>query len=115
MDKIVSKIVGLGVPGLVLFVAIATSGLAGGAAIVAALAALGGPLGMIGGIGLLGLLVLISNALSEYGFEAIFKAVVRDMKEKGMGKQEVINKIKSYPISKKLKLVLVDYINQYWD
>jgi len=114
MDKIISKIVGLGVPGLVLLVAISTSGLAGGAAIVAALATLGGPLGMIGGIGLLGVLVLISKGLSEYGFEAIFKGVIKKMKEDGMTKEEVIAKVKGYPISKKLKLVLLDYINQYW-
>ena len=115
MDKLIAKIVALGVPGLILLIVISTSGLAGGAAIVAALATLGGPLGMIGGIGLLGLLVLISNGISEYGFEAIFKGVIKGMKEKGMTKEEVIAKVKSYPISKKLKLTLIDYIEQYWD
>ena len=49
MDKIVQKVAALGVPGLVLVVAISATGLAGGAAITAALAALG-PGGMIGGI-----------------------------------------------------------------
>lgn len=39
MDKIVSKIAALGVPGLVLTVAIGATGLAGGAAITTALAA----------------------------------------------------------------------------
>jgi hypothetical protein len=115
MDKIISKIVGLGVPGLILLVVISTSGLAGGAAIVAALAFLGGPLGMLGGIGLLGLLVLISKGLSEYGFEAIFKGVIMKMKEEGKTKEDIISKIRSYPISKQLKLSLLDYINQYWD
>lgn len=46
MDKIVSKIAALGVPGLVLTVAIGATGLAGGAAITTALAAIG-PGGMI--------------------------------------------------------------------
>ena len=115
MDKIVSKIVALGIPGLILLVAISTSGLVGGAAIVTALATLGGPFGMLGGIALLGLTVLISKAISEYGFEAIFKGVIRDMKEKGSTKEEIIKKIESYPISKKLKLVLKDFLNQYWD
>lgn len=114
MEKVVSKIVALGIPGLILLVAIATSGVAGGAAIVAALAFLGGPFGMLGGIALLGLLVLISNAISEYGFEAIFKAVIRNMKEKGMTKEGILKKIESYPISKKLKLTLKDYLSQYW-
>jgi len=42
LDKIAEKIAALGIPGLILVIAIATSGLAGGAAIVAALATLGG-------------------------------------------------------------------------
>lgn len=48
MDKIVSKIVGLGVPGLVLFVALSATGYAGAAAITTALAAIG-PFGILGG------------------------------------------------------------------
>jgi len=48
MDKIVSKIAALGVPGLVLLVAISATGLYGAAAITTALAALG-PFGMVGG------------------------------------------------------------------
>ena len=114
VDKIVSKIVALGIPGLILLVAIGTSGLAGGAAISATLATLGGPLGMLGGIALLGLMVLIFNGISEYGFEAILKSVVRGMKEKGATKEETLKKIEDYPISKKLKLILKDYLNQYW-
>lgn len=41
MDKLVSKIAALGIPGLVLVTAIGATGLAGGAAITTALAALG--------------------------------------------------------------------------
>ena len=41
LDEVVKKIVGLGVPGLMLFLAINATGLAGAAAITAALAALG--------------------------------------------------------------------------
>ncbi|MFC1604405.1 hypothetical protein ACFL5F_05185 [Planctomycetota bacterium] len=73
LDKVVTKIVALGVPGLVLLVAMAASGWAGGAAIVTALAILGGPLGMLGGIFVLGVLVLISNALAKYGFRKFLK------------------------------------------
>jgi hypothetical protein len=103
MDKVVSKIAGLGVPGLVLLVAIAVSGLAGGAAIVAALAMLGGPLGMLGGIAALGILVLISNGLTKYGFDRIFQAVVKKLIEKGETKKSILEKIDNYLISKDLK------------
>ena len=48
MDKLVSKIAALGIPGLVLVTAIGATGLAGGAAITTALAALG-PGGILGG------------------------------------------------------------------
>jgi hypothetical protein len=40
-DKLIARLVALGIPGLVLVVAIAFTGLSGGAAIVAALAMLG--------------------------------------------------------------------------
>ena len=57
-DKLIARLVALGIPALVLIAAIASTGLAGGAAIVAALAMLGGPFGMMGGV-----LVLISAVL----------------------------------------------------
>ena len=41
LEKIVSKVAALGVPGLILLIAIAATGLTGAAAITAALAALG--------------------------------------------------------------------------
>jgi len=104
LDKVVTKIVALGVPGLVLLVAMAASGWAGGAAIVTALATLGGPAGMLGGLVVLGILVLISNALAKYGFRKIFEASVRKFEEKGMSREEIIKKVEAYPISKELKL-----------
>ena len=74
MDKIVSKIAALGVPGLVLTVAIGATGLAGGAAITTALAAIG-PGGMIGGLVTLGVIGLISEGISKYGVDAIFSGI----------------------------------------
>ena len=115
LDKLVARIVGLGVPGLVLLIAVIVAGPFGGAAIVAALAALGGPAGMIGGIFLLGLLVLIGQAIAEYGAEAVFVSVVRGLKEKGHTKSEVLKKIDSYPISLSLKLKLRDYVEKFWN
>lgn len=111
-DWIVEKIVALGVPGLVLLVAVTVSGYAGGAAIVSALASLGGPVGMIGGIGLLLLLVLISHGLAKYGFEKIFKGVVQKLRDKkGLSKKEILDKIESYPITKSLKLTLKELLS----
>jgi len=111
MDKLVSKIAALGVPGLILLVAMSVSGFAGAAALTAALAALGGPLGMLGGIAVLGVLVLISNGLSKYGFEKIYEAVVNKLIEKGETKKSIKTKINSYPISNGLKRKLRELLD----
>ena len=113
MDKIVAKIVALGVPGLVLLLAVSISGYAGAAAITTALAAFGGPFGMIGGIGVFGLSALILNGLSEYGFESIFTNVLLELEKNGHTKEEIIRKIENYPISKSLKLKLKDKFKRY--
>lgn len=102
MDKIVAKIAALGVPGLVLVIAIGATGLAGGAAITAALAALG-PGGMIGGIATLGVLGLISEGIAKYGMDAIFSAVVIELYKRGETKESILNIIQKYPVSKDLK------------
>ena len=109
MDKIVSKIAALGVPGLVLTVAIGATGLAGGAAITTALAAIG-PGGMIGGLVTLGVIGLISEGISKYGVDAIFSAVVKELYRRGETKEQLKQKIKRYPISKDLKRKLNEYI-----
>lgn len=111
MDKVVSKLVGLGVPGLVLLVAIAMSGVAGGAAIVAALAALGGPFGMLGGVALLGTMTLVSDAIAKHGLDEIFRRVVDGLREKGHSKREIREKVSSYPISEDLKQKLYVYLD----
>ena len=103
LNILVSKLASLGVPGLVLVFAMSLTGWAGAAAITTALAALGGPLGMLGGIALLGLLMMLSNGLSEYGFEAVYKGVVKRLHEQGIDNAEIVAKIDSYPISRSLK------------
>lgn len=107
MDKIVSKIAALGVPGLVLTVAIGATGLAGGAAITAI-----GPGGMIGGLVTLGVIGLISEGISKYGVDAIFSAVVKELYRRGETKEQLKQKIKRYPISKDLKRKLNEYIER---
>lgn len=103
MDKVVQKLVALGVPGLVLLVVIATTGLAGGAALAAALAALGGPFGMLGGLATLGVLALVSDAVAEYGMPKIFKAVVIGLEKKGYTREEIREKVRGYPITDSFK------------
>jgi hypothetical protein rflaF_02228 len=114
MDKIVSKIVALGVPGLVLLLAIGATGYVGAAAITTALCTIG-PFGMIGGIVTLGLIGLISQAISEYGFEKIFVQVVKELVKKGETKESILTKINSYKISKYLKLKLKEELEENWN
>lgn len=113
MEKLVSKIAALGVPGLVLLMAIHATGLAGGAAIVTALAALG-PGGIIGGIATLGMIGLISQGLSEFGMEAIFSAVVKELVYRGETKESIFEKINGYPVSKSLKRKLKEELDFYF-
>ena len=109
MDKIVQKVAALGVPGLILVVAISATGLAGAAAITAALAALG-PGGIIGGIITLGVIGLVSEGIAKYGFETIFEAVVKALYARGETKESILKKIDKYPVSKDLKRKLTESI-----
>lgn len=111
MDKIVGKVAALGVPGLILIVAIGATGLAGGAAITTALAALG-PGGMIGGIATLGVIGLLSEGIAEFGFDAIFDAVVKELYKRGETKEVILKKIEKYPVSKDLKRKLRESLHK---
>ena len=82
MDEAVRKIAALGLPGVVLLIAMATTGFTGPAAITAALAMLG-PGGMIGGIIFLGVIGIAADALSKFGLEALLVGVYKDRHEKG--------------------------------
>ena len=113
MDKIVSRIVALGVPGLVLFVALSATSYAGAAAITTALAAIG-PFGILGGIASLGIIALFSQAITEYGFQAIYVQVIKELIKKGETKESILAKIDSYKISKNLKLELKDSLSENW-
>lgn len=112
MEKVVSKLAMLGVPGLVLLVAISASGYAGGAAIITALVAIG-PGGIIGGIVTLALIGMVTEAIAEFGFEVIFKAVLKELYAKGTTKSEILEKINNYPITKGLKFKLKNYVEQF--
>ena len=102
MDKIVPKVAALGIPGLILITAMSAAGYAGAAALTAALSALG-PGGMLGGIACLGVVGLLSEGITEFGADAIFVAVVKELYRKGETKESIQEKIKKYLVSKSLK------------
>ena len=99
-------------PGLILLIAVSTSGYAGAAAIIAALVALG-PGGIVGGIATLGIIGLVTHGLAEYGVDAISCALVKELMKKGESKQSIIEKIEKYPISKSLKSRLREEVAKY--
>ena len=109
MDKVVSKVAALGVPGLILVIAMSATGLAGAAAITTALAALG-PGGMLGGVAFLGVAGVLSDALAKYGVDAIFSAVVAELYKRGETKESILQKVNKYPVSKDLKRKLREKI-----
>ena len=114
MDKIVAKIVALGVPGLVLLAVMSLSGYAGAVALTTGLAMLGGPLGMLGGIAVLGLLVVISHALAEYGFDKLFPAVIEGLLKKGVSREEMESNIRKYPLGDDLRNKLLKLVDDYF-
>ena len=112
LEKIVSKIAALGVPGLVFVVAVGATGLSGAAAITAALAALG-PGGIVGGIAFLGVAGVIAAGITEYGTEAILKGVIQQLYLRGESKESIKAKIEKYPISKSLKYKLFEKLDSF--
>ena len=114
MDEIVSNIVGLGVPGLVLLLAVDATGMAGAAAVSAALVALG-PGGMIGGAVSLVFAGLVARSIAEHGFEALYKEVVEDLMAQGETKESLLAKIDGYPLSAGLKATMREYLAELPD
>lgn len=95
-------------PAVVLLIAMSTTGLAGAAALTAALAALG-PFGMLGGIALLGFLGLAADSIAGYGYEEVAKRVVKEQL-KTTSKSEMIKNIRKQPITKAMKLKIIDFV-----
>ena len=112
MDKIVAKIAALGIPGAILLVALNAVPYAGAAAITTALCAIG-PAGMLGGLATLGVIGIASDAIAEYGFEAIFNAVIKTLYSKyGYTKESLLQTIEKYPITKALKRKLKEELDK---
>lgn len=111
MEKIISSLAGLGVVGLILTAAMAATGLAGAASITAALSMLG-PGGMVGGVVTLGAAALAAKGIAEYGFDAIFMGVVKELIARGESIDGMIAKVDKLPVSKSLKLKVKDEIEK---
>lgn len=58
---------------------------------------------MLGGIAVLGILLMLSMAITEYGFDAVFNGVISELVKKGQTKEEILGKIEKYPIGDGLK------------
>jgi hypothetical protein len=111
VDKLISEIASLGVPGLIFIFLVAVSGYAGAAAITTALATLGGPFGMVGGVAVLLLLTKISKGIAKYGVDELAKGVIKKMLDEGKTKASIINEIDSFPlISEDLKAKLRKFV-----
>ncbi|MGQ4647217.1 hypothetical protein [Lyngbya aestuarii] len=102
MDEAVRKIAALGLPGVILLIAMATTGFTGAAAITAALAMLG-PGGMIGGIVFLGVIGIAGDALSKFGLQALLAGVYKERHEKGETLKALKKEINGLFISDDLK------------
>ncbi len=114
MDSLITKLAGLGVPGLVLIFVMGSTGFAGAAALTTALAALGGPFGMLGGIAVLGILATLATAIAQYGVDEIAKKVVSEMINSGRVTSDIINEINSFPlISTDLRAKLRDFVQNH--
>jgi hypothetical protein len=112
---LISNLVALGVPAIVLIVAVETAGVAGGAAMVVGLSSIGGPLGLIGGVALLGVLVLISKKAAEIGYDEIIKRVLKGIKDSGKTKEQIFSEIGSYPIPESLKKSIRAWVEELWE
>ncbi|MBW4470773.1 MAG: hypothetical protein KME45_10275 [Stenomitos rutilans HA7619-LM2] len=110
MDEVFRKVAAFGLPGVLLVITMAATGLFGAAAITAALATLGGPFGMLGGIGLLGITGLITDALVRYGLDGFLIGVYIERLKKGEPKQKLCKEIGDLPTSGDLKRKLREAI-----
>ena len=110
MDELVKKLAGFGIPAVILLVAMSATGLAGAAALTAALAALG-PFGMLGGIGFLAFIGFSADKIAEFGYEKITECVIKEQL-KNISAEEMINKVRRYPVTKGMKLKVIDFIKE---
>ncbi|WP_424100072.1 restriction endonuclease [Moorena producens] len=110
MDEVVRKVAALGLPGVILLIAMATTGFTGAAAITAALAMLG-PFGMLGGIAFLGVVGIAADGLSKFGLEALLLGIYKQRQQEGESKASLRKEIEGLIISADLKRKLKEEVN----
>ena len=108
IDKMIDKISFLGVPGLVFLVLLSFSPWAGGAAIMSTLSLLGGPFGAIAGIGVLLVFSKYGSKISALGYNKVISLVIHRMRSKGKTEEEIVEEIKSFPITDELKRKVIN-------
>ena len=69
---------------------------------------------MVGGVITLLASGTIVSAVTKYGIDSVFNAVVKELLKKGETKQDIINKIQKYPISKSQKLKMKEMVENYY-
>lgn len=111
MDEVVKKVAALGLPGAILAIVMATTGLTGAAAIAAALAILGGPAGILGGIGVLGITGLIAEYLAAESIDRLLGDVY-SLRARTERTQNVLRELEFLPISDELKSRLTWEVQQ---
>lgn len=102
MDEVVRKVAALGLPGVLLAIAMGATGLTGGAAIAAGLALLGGPSGMLGGIGVLGITGLIADYLANDSIDRLLSEVYQ-LRARTERTGELLRELDNLPLSDELK------------
>jgi GTP1/Obg family GTP-binding protein len=102
MDEVIRTVAALGLPAIILTIVMATTGLAGAAAITSALAILGGPVGMLGGIGALLAVGKLGELLAKFGFELVLMRIYEIRSEKEPV-EKLCQEIDNLPINNELK------------
>lgn len=102
LDRVAEIIASLGVPGLIFTIIAASSGLTGAAAITFTLSAFG-PGGMLGGLISFGIVGLVCFYTTKYGGQAVIKAVVKKLQDRGQSRDEIWVQVQAYPVSNDLK------------
>ncbi|BAZ70582.1 MAG: hypothetical protein KME28_06450 [Pelatocladus maniniholoensis HA4357-MV3] len=108
MDEIVKKLAALGLPGVLLVILTAAGGST--ASVIGTLTALGGPFGFGGGLFLFGLTIVLGDAISGYGIEAILKAIYTE-RSKTESVRFLLKEINDLPITEELKLKLKNHLS----